>query len=375
MIERARGPQLQSQPERVAHMLHDHARAHSRSFAQKAARRHFLIALLLALEAASGGAATPAGMAIVVASKVVVEAPSRPVLFPGNIRAYQGVPYAIRPGYRPLALDVYVPPQARSGARMPLVIYIHGGGWQGGNPKLSGAMSDFPAVLASMARRGYVVASLSYRLSSEAQFPAAPADIRSGIRWLKDHAHQYGIDANKVGVWGASAGGQLAGLAATACTDPAFEDRQATASSTSPCVQAAVAWYGVFDFSTIAEQAGKIAGAPPHQNPNSGETRYLGCRLHECSPELLKLASPISHVDRRDPPMLLIAGTADHTVPPAQSKTMSDALEKAGVEHRLLLIPGVDHSFIGRTPAETRTATITALDATFSFFDRILRGR
>ena len=331
-------------------------------------------AVLGAIPAVSGAAAA-SRFEVEVAPKVVVEAPARPVTFPGRVLAYQGVTYAVRPGYRPVTLDLYVPPREGTGTGLPLVIYIHGGGWQGGNPKLSGAMSDFPAVLASLAGRGYVVASLSYRLSSEAKFPAAATDIRSGIRWLKDHSGQYGIDINRVGVWGASAGGQLAGLAATACDDPAFDDGTPGARSVSPCVQAAVTWYGVFDFSTIAEQAEQISGAQTHQNPNSGEARYLGCTLDRCPPELLRLASPIAHVDGKDPPMLLIAGTADQTVPPAQSRTMSDALSKAGVSTQLILIPDVNHSFIGKTPADTRAATLTAVNATFGFFDKVLKGR
>lgn len=331
-------------------------------------------AVLAAITVVSGAAAAPP-VEVTVAPKVVVDAPARPLTFPGRVLAYQGVSYAARPGYRPLTLDLYVPPRAGTRTRLPLVIYIHGGGWQGGNPRLSGAMSDFPAVLASLARRGYVVASLSYRLSSEAKFPAAAIDIRSGIRWLKNHSSQYGIDIDRVGVWGASAGGQLAGLAATACDDPAFDDPTPGTRPVSPCVQAAVTWYGVFDFSTIAEQAEKISGVQPHQNPSSGEARYLGCTLDRCPPELLRLASPIAHVDRNDPQMLLIAGTADQTVPPAQSRTMSDALSKAGVPTQLILIPDVGHSFIGKTPADTRTATLTAVNATFGFFDRVLKGR
>ena len=333
-----------------------------------------LLALLAGITAASGASAATR-VDVAVGPKVVVEAPARALSFPGQVLAYQGVPYAVRPGYRPLTLDLYVPPRPSVRTRLPLVIYIHGGGWQGGNPKLSGAMTDFPAVLASLARRGYVVASLSYRLSSEAKFPAAATDIRSGIRWLKDHSSQYGIDIDRVGLWGASAGGQLAALAATACDDPTFDDGTPGAAAVSPCVQGAVTWYGVFDFSTIAGQAGKVPGAQSHQNPNSGEARYLGCTLDRCPPELLRLASPIAHVDRKDPPMLLIAGTADQTVPPAQSRTMSDALSKAGVPNQLILIPGVNHSFIGNTPADTRAATLTALTATFAFFDRVLKGR
>lgn len=311
---------------------------------------------------------------IAVAPAVVVDPPAHPVSFEGGVIGYQGLTYARRNGFRPLTLDLYMPSRGRQNAKLPLVIYIHGGGWMGGSPRLSGAMSDFPSVLASLARRGYVVASLSYRFSSEAKFPAQPIDIRTGIRWLKAHSAQYGIDPTRTAVWGGSAGGQLAALAATACTHSAFDEDKAEASAASPCVQGAVIWYGVLDFSTIVAQAAQIPGAQSHRDPDSGETRYVGCLLDQCPPERLALASPIAHVDSRTPPMLLIAGTADQTVPPDQSRTMASALAKAGVPHELMLIPGVNHSFIGKTPAETRRATIRAVTATFAFFDRILKG-
>lgn len=332
----------------------------------------FALSFLLASAGATAAALPPQ---IAVSPKVVEEAPARPVRFDNGVLGYQGLTYARRPGYRPLTLDLYLRPRSGTAhAKLPLVIYIHGGGWQGGSPKLSGAMSDFPSVLASLASRGYVVASLSYRFSSEAKFPAAATDIRAGIRWLKDHSDQYGIDVGRTGVWGASAGGQLAALAATACTDASFNEAQNEAGP-SPCVQAAVIWYGVLDFSTITQQADKVPGAQPHRGPGSGESRYLGCLITQCPADRLALASPIAHVDSKDPPMLLIAGTEDQTVPPDQSRTMAAALEAAHVPHELILIPGVNHSFIGKTPEQTRAATVRAIGATFDFFDRQLKGR
>lgn len=312
---------------------------------------------------------------VAVSPQVVTSPVIRPISFEGGVRGYQGLTYLARPGFRPLTLDLYLPHGAQhSRARLPLVIYVHGGGWAGGSPKLSGAMTDFPAVLASLARRGFVVASVSYRFNSEAKFPAAEVDVRSAIRWLKSHADEYGIDATRTGIWGASAGGQLAGLAATACTNPAFDEPTRVASIASPCVQAAVIWYGVLDFATIASQAERVPGAQPHRSRDSNEARYLGCALNQCPSDQLALASPISHIDGRDPPMLLIAGTLDQTVPMEQSRTMADALARVGVKHELMLIPGVNHSFIGHTPEDTRAATQRAVGATFAFFEHYLKA-
>lgn len=272
--------------------------------------------------------------------------------YPGGVTAHPDLTYSTLPGYRPMTLDLYVP--ANGKATMPLVVYVHGGGWTGGNARNAGAFTDFPAVLAGLAARGYVVASLNYRLSGEARFPAAADDVHTAIRWLRGHAAEYGIDKTRVAVWGGSAGGQLAGLAATDC-HPAASGRE------TDCVQAAVIWYGVFDFAALPQRSspGGQADAP---------NAYLGCRIAEC-PNVVAAASPIAHVDSQTPPTLLIYGSEDKTVPPAQSRAMAARLKAAGVKSDAIELPGVDHSFIGRTPAATREASLKALQATFDWFD------
>lgn len=278
--------------------------------------------------------------------------------YPGGVTGHPDLTYSTIPGYRSMTLDLYTP--AKGKTAKPLVIYIHGGGWTGGNARNAGAFTDFPAVLASLAARGYVVASVNYRLSGEAKFPAAADDVDAAIRWLKGHAADYGIDKSRVAVWGGSAGGQLAGLAATTCT-------AASGGQESDCVQAAVIWYGVFDFAALPQRAAP-AGQP--DAPNS----YLGCRIAEC-PKVVAAASPIDHVDARTPPTLLIYGSEDKTVPPAQSRAMAAKLKAAGVRSESIEIPGADHSFIGHTPAATREASLKALQATFDWFDATVGKR
>ena len=279
-------------------------------------------------------------------------------IYPGGVSAHPDITYSTIPGYRSMTLDLYAP--AKGKAARPLVIYIHGGGWTGGNARNAGAFTDFPAVLASLAARGYVVASLNYRLSGEAKFPAAADDVDAAIRWLKGHAAGYGIDKTRVAVWGGSAGGQLAGLAATDCT-------AASGGKDSDCVQAAVIWYGVFDFAALPQRPAP-AGQP--DAPNA----YLGCRIADC-PAVVKAASPIDHVDAKTPPTLLIYGSEDKTVPPAQSRAMAAKLKAAGVRSESIEIPGVDHSFIGHTPEATREASLRALQATFDWFDATVGRR
>ncbi|MEO8115566.1 MAG: alpha/beta hydrolase [Phenylobacterium sp.] len=315
--------------------------------------RQVLMSLAVLAMAAGGAVAAP--VTARVAPEVVGADNYPPVraAFPGGVTGLPNLTYSTIQGYQPLKLDLYLP--AAHKALKPLVIYVHGGGWTGGHSRAAGAFADFPAVLAGLASRGYVVASLNYRLSGEARFPAAIDDVRAAIRWLRAHAREYGIDSRRVAVWGGSAGGQLAALVATDCQ--AGDD----------CVQAAAIWYGVFDFAALPQRPARGGGPDA---PNA----YLGCRIAQC-PEVVAAASPIAHVDASDPPMLLIWGSADRTVPPDQSRAMAARLKAAGVRTQVLEIADVDHSFIGRTPAATTAASLKALQATFDFIDSTVGRR
>jgi acetyl esterase/lipase len=142
--------------------------------------------------------------------------PQAKVSFPGGVTGLPDLTYTTAGGYRRLKLDLYLPPGPTTGAR-PVIVYMHGGGWSGGTPRTTGAFENWPEVLASFAARGYVVASIHYRLSGEAPYPAAIQDAKAAVRWLRTNATTYGIDTNRFVSWGVSAGGQLAGLLATSC--------------------------------------------------------------------------------------------------------------------------------------------------------------
>ncbi len=288
--------------------------------------------------------------------------PDRVTPFPNGVTSLADVVYSSLPGFRPLIVDIYMP---QDKALKPLILYIHGGGWMGGHTRHSGALADFPKVLARLASEGFVVASLEYRLSGEAPFPAQLQDARAAIRFLKANAAKYGIDASRVGVWGGSAGGHLTGLVANTCGETAVDP--APAPTGSECVQAAVTWYGVFDFAPMLKRAAAA-------NPAGAEQNLLRCRPEECSPEQVAAASPIAHVDRNDPPMLLIHGDKDAVVDVSQSHLMEARLRSVGVPVEAMYISGVDHSFIGVSPADTRAATLKATNATFDFFHKTLKG-
>jgi acetyl esterase/lipase len=340
-----------------------------------------VMACLLWLLAGTAAAQTQPRPAIAAAAVPEDHYPQQRVEFPGGVVSYANLVYSTINGYQPLKLDIYLPPPAVQGVR-PVVMYIHGGGWSGGHSRQNGAFEDFPGVLASIAAKGYVVASVNYRLSGEAKFPAAEQDVKSAVRWLRTNADKYRIDKTRFLVWGGSAGGHLTALTATSCgiaeleppAPPAGRGEAAAPAKPleSDCVQGAVTWYGIFDFAPLVQPApqgqgqgqGARAGAPSSGGPGG----FLGCQ-GPCSAEVVRLVSPVSFVDPKDPPMLLIHGVEDKTVAVKQSQDMYELLKKNGVKTELITIPGVGHSFVGPNIEATRDATHKELDATLAFID------
>ncbi len=313
-------------------------------------------ALLVALATAAMAAPPPPSFTVGRA-----ESPPFPEVvaqFPGGVRAIGDLVYAQPLHYRPLRLDLYRP--AADGPH-PLVVYVHGGAWVTGTKRQGGPVRDFPAVLAQLAARGFVVAAVEYRLDGEAKFPAAIEDVKAAIRFLRAGAAGYGIDPARVGIFGGSAGGQLAALAGTACGAQALAAPGANG-PVSDCVQAAASWYGVHDFRTVPTPPGQTGPAP-----------YLGCPETTCPEETLRFASPVAYVDGEDPPFLLIHGLADRLVAVSQTEEFEAALKAAGVPVRALYIPGVDHGLVGKDDAATYAANLEALEATFAFFTETLR--
>jgi acetyl esterase/lipase len=330
------------------------------------------VAFAVLLTVAGGMARAAQGEPAVAAHPVLEDPyPERHATFPHGVVSLADVVYSVLPGFRPLRLDLYQP-MGLSGFH-PLVIFIHGGGWMSGHTRHSGAFEDWPGVLASLAAKGYVVASVEYRLSGEARFPAAIQDIKTSIRWLRAHALDYAIDKTKTVVWGGSAGGQLAALAATSCGAQALEPippplpaggaplKPRPEDQESDCVQGVVTWYGIFDFATIALHSGSAGSAP---------SQYLGCALSSCPAAVLAAASASHYANSRSPPALLIHGSDDRTVPVQQSRDFYALLKSKGVPVQLVEIPGVDHSFIGPNPQVTKAASLEALRKSFEFIDR-----
>lgn len=308
----------------------------------------------------------------------------KPIKLPNGVTVYPDMPYQTLSGYRPMLLDLYLPPASYKDARpRPWIVYIHGGGWAWGSKRLMGAFVDWPTVLALISAHGFAVAAVSYRFSSEAPSPAAIQDVKAAIRWMRVNATKYHLDPDRAVTWGQSAGGQLAALAAVSCgvkaldpparstpNAPNVEVRASApkgADEVSDCVQGAVGWYGAYDFTTSYAEAKKAGGT----SEPAPVTTFLGCH-GPCTPEQLRRPSPITYVDATDPPILLMAGTDDTTVNPEQSKEFEAALRKAGVRTKLVMLPGVGHSWIGKTTEATQHASKSALQQSIDFFESVI---
>lgn len=254
-----------------------------------------------------------------------------------------------------LTLDLYLP--ATPTVRRPLIVYIHGGGWSGGNARTTGAFEDFPAVLARFAAQGYAVASVNYRLSGTAIFPAARNDVQAAIGWLQEHAPQYALDPKRLAVWGNSSGGHLAALTTLGC-DVDTRNR--------PCPKVLIGWFGIYDMQ-------RILADDDYPRIRTAARRFMGCADTPCAAATVHAASAVPRTGHVNTAVLLIHGTADPIVPFSQSVTLASALKHQGEPVQLLLVPGVGHSLVDpQSQAVTKVANDKALQATLDFFKRYL---
>jgi len=244
---------------------------------------------------------------------------------PDNIRLIRDVEYA-RAGNFSLKLDIYEPknPIAKP---TPAVVWIHGGGWRAGD--------KFPAPFAArLAAEGFFAVSINYRLSQDAKFPAAVYDSKCAIRWVRANASQFGLDPDRIGVAGASAGGHLALMVGlTAETDGLEPDFCFPGVPTR--VQAVLSHFGPTNLAAAAQ-----SGPLPAANPLIS---FLGPSPTE-NPDLYWKASPIAYVSVDDPPVLMIHGDSDRLVPLSQSQELLDAL-KPRTEVNLVVVKNADHGF------------------------------
>ena len=245
-------------------------------------------------------------------------------------------------GGEALKLDLARP--AKGEGPFPLVVCLHGGAWQ------IGSRADQHARLRLLARHGYVAASVGYRLAPKHPYPAQIDDARAALRFLREHAREYHIDPNRVAVVGDSAGGHLALLLGLADGAPGK-------------VQAVVNYFGPADLRTwsATPQGEAILKAVVHGKDSTAILKdLLGTADRKAA--VMAQASPITHVDAKDPPVLTFQGTADPLVQAEQAKALHKALKKAGVVERLVLLEGAGHGWGGKQKERTDREMLEFLD-------------
>ena len=245
---------------------------------------------------------------------------------PEGITVHRDVAY-VTDGHERQKLDLYVPDE---GENLPLIIWVHGGAWLGGSKERYAPMEYL--------KSGYAGASINYRLSQHAIFPAQIEDVKAAVRWLRANAETYRIDPNRFAAWGASAGGHLVAMLGTAGDITEFEVGENL--EVSSRVQAVVDYFGPTDF--IQMDAYRLPDGLVHDAPDSPESKLVGGPIQEHKDRVAS-ANPITYVSKDDPPILIIHGDQDKLVPYQQSVLLKDALEKVGVAVTLYNVVGEGH--------------------------------
>ncbi|WP_116126237.1 alpha/beta hydrolase [Lewinella sp. IMCC34183] len=247
-------------------------------------------------------------------------------LFPAGTQLHADLPYQDDTLHKHL-LDIYLPPEADG--RLPLVIWIHGGAWMV-NDKYAD-MSYMGETIREIINAGYALASIDYRFSTEAVFPAQLQDCNQAISWLYHHADDYGLDTARFALMGFSAGGHLASLVGLSSNAAVPEFFTGGSPQRFP-LRAVVDFYG----------PAQLILFPGADDPSSPESLLLGASPLE-RPDLAEAASPVTYADAGDPPFLIIQGEKDESVDPKQSRLLSAWLSVRDVENELHIVPGAPH--------------------------------
>ncbi len=240
---------------------------------------------------------------------------------PAELIEYKDIEYRNIDG-KALKLDIYRPKVMPRPA--PVLIFIHGGSWK------SGKKEDYKCYTLDFAKRGYVTASISYRLLPNSHFPDAVEDAKCAVRWIRAHAADYNIDPQNIAVIGGSAGGHLAMMVGYSSDIPDF-DVQCIEDSISSSVQAVVNLYGPVDLTT------------DYTKGHSLVNNFIG-KSYEENPVGYELASPIKYISNDDPPTLIFHGTIDDLVPVSQADSLKKNLDKAGVANEYYRMKGWPHA-------------------------------
>lgn len=267
------------------------------------------------------------------------------VLIPPGTKVTKDIVYAQHDGVD-LLLDLYLP-KSNPEEKLPTILWVHGGGWLKGDKKACKA--------AFLTKYGFAVASINYRLTDVAQWPAQIEDCYAAVRWVRKNAEKHGLDPDKIGAWGSSAGGHLVALMGTR---PAGEEE------VSSRVQAVCDWFGPTDLLTMPPNLVSETRTLEQVSQSNG-AKLLGATVQDV-PELAKDASALYHVSEDDPPFLIMHGENDPGVPLEQSKRLQSALAKQKIRVNYVIVEGAGHG----GPEFTTPAVLNTVR---NFFRRQLR--
>ncbi len=265
---------------------------------------------------------------VLTLSAAAAQQPGKSVLpnLPDGTLVFRDMSY-VKDGHERQTLDLYIP---ESDDMVPLIIWIHGGAWLAGN-KDSGVPVDY-------LNDGYAVATINYRLSQHAIFPAQIEDCKTAVRRLRFHAEKLNINPNRFGVWGPSAGGHLVAMLGTAGDVNEFEVGEHLEYSSR--VQAVVDYFGPTDFLQMDDH--RLPNGQVHNDPNSPESLLIGGYIQDNKDKVAK-ANPITYVTKDDAPFLIVHGDSDPLVPHHQSQLLQAALKEAGVPVTFYTVKGGGH--------------------------------
>ena len=260
-----------------------------------------------------------------------------------GVRVWRDIAYVSK-GHTRQKLDFYAPSSSGGPGPWPCVVFIHGGGWESGSKSGNGAMG--------LCWRGYAVASIGYRLSGDAPFPAQIEDCKAAVRYLRAHAARFNIDPNRIGASGGSAGGHLAALLGTTADITTFDKGEYLDQSSQ--VKAVVDFYGPTNLA--------FYGA---SRPGDLLSRFIGGPIQNNAAKV-QAANPITYVNVGDAPFAIFHGDADPLVPQRHSEALRDALQQARVPVTLTIVPGGGHGFQGKAQQAVNTQVA-------AFFDKYLK--
>ncbi|HPH97075.1 MAG TPA: alpha/beta hydrolase [Anaerolineaceae bacterium] len=254
-------------------------------------------------------------------------------------------------------LDLYIP--TTGSGPFPVVVMVHGGGFIMGDKADGTGLAGVDQLLAA----GYAVASINYRLSGEATYPAQIFDAKAAVRFLRANAEKYKLNPDKFGAWGASAGGNLVSLLGTTCGVAELEGAELGNADQSSCVQAVVDWFGPIDFLKMQAQLTEAGCSASTDDASSPESKLIGAAI-QTVPDLVAKSNPMNFITADDAPFFIENGTADCNIPPVQNKNLAEALSAVlGAEKvTYVSLDGAGHGGSQFEAAENLALVIAFLD-------------